>query len=251
MEYVDIATKEQTMSANNLTITENMEKIYDAGKKSQYDEFWDDYQKNGKRTYYIFAFAGAGWTKDNLKPKYKVVPLNSSQGGSQIFDRCNFGNDEAIDFSLIADMFDFSNIVYAYGLFKDAKMNNIIADLSSATTLGDAFTNIWGTYTIKNITIKVNENATMTSAFNIMVENLNFMEGSVIGKSITVNSRNLTKESAINIIAHLKNYKGTPNEGTYVLTLSSQTWSLLDNDTGEPETGLSWRDYIESIGWVC
>jgi hypothetical protein len=110
---------------------------------------------------------------------------------------------EPIDFSLIADKFDFSNIEYAAALFKDAKIENIIADLSKATNLSSAFSSGWGIYFIKNITIKVSENVDMTSTFNGNVTNLTFMEGSEIGKSITVNSKVLTKESILSIVEHL------------------------------------------------
>lgn len=44
----------------------------EAGKKSQYDEFWDAYQENGNRTVYEFAFAGKGWTDETFKPKYDI-----------------------------------------------------------------------------------------------------------------------------------------------------------------------------------
>ena len=31
-------------------IAENEQNVYDAGKKAQYDEFWDNYQNKGNRT---------------------------------------------------------------------------------------------------------------------------------------------------------------------------------------------------------
>ena len=48
--------------------------VFEAGKKSEYDAFWDDYQSNGTRTDYYNAFAGKGWTQTNLKPKYVARP---------------------------------------------------------------------------------------------------------------------------------------------------------------------------------
>ena len=32
------------------TVAENVPKVYEAGKKAEYDAFWDKYQNNGKRT---------------------------------------------------------------------------------------------------------------------------------------------------------------------------------------------------------
>ena len=55
------------------TIAENEQKVYEAGKKSQYDEFWDTYQTNGQRTNYTYAFSGLGWTDNLYKPKYPIT----------------------------------------------------------------------------------------------------------------------------------------------------------------------------------
>ena len=56
------------------TIAENEQRVYDAGKQAQYDEFWDDFQKNGTEyMYYGYAFANRDvWTQDMIeKVKYK------------------------------------------------------------------------------------------------------------------------------------------------------------------------------------
>ena len=48
--------------------------VFDAGKKSEYDAFWDTYQSNGTRKNYHSAFAGDGWKQTNFKPKYTIRP---------------------------------------------------------------------------------------------------------------------------------------------------------------------------------
>lgn len=49
---------------------------FEAGKKSEYDAFWDAYQMKGSRDYnYDAAFAGIGWTAAFFKPKYDIRPL--------------------------------------------------------------------------------------------------------------------------------------------------------------------------------
>lgn len=44
--------------------------VFESGKKSEYDAFWDTYQDNGKRDNYNYAFYGRGWTDETFKPKY-------------------------------------------------------------------------------------------------------------------------------------------------------------------------------------
>ena len=50
----------------------DLDEVFDAGKKAEYDRFWDSYQQNGKKKTYQGAFAGHGWNNENLKPKYNL-----------------------------------------------------------------------------------------------------------------------------------------------------------------------------------
>jgi hypothetical protein len=50
---------------------------YEAGQKSEYDRFWDNYQDNGNRTDYGYSFAGRGWNNETFKPKYDIIPKNT------------------------------------------------------------------------------------------------------------------------------------------------------------------------------
>lgn len=43
------------------------------GKKEEYDAFWDNYQQNGTRTIYDYAFAQACWNNVIFKPKYDMT----------------------------------------------------------------------------------------------------------------------------------------------------------------------------------
>lgn len=59
------------------TIAENAPKVFEAGKKSQYDEFWDDFQMNGNRRDYNWAFYSrwrlGGWSNKTFQPKYPII----------------------------------------------------------------------------------------------------------------------------------------------------------------------------------
>ena len=49
---------------------------------NHYDEFWDNFQRNGTRTNYYYAFySGASdepnWNDSNYKPKYPIAPTNA------------------------------------------------------------------------------------------------------------------------------------------------------------------------------
>lgn len=63
-----------------VTIAENQQKVYEAGKKTEWDNFWDVFQKTNSgndRTDYSYAFyggVGCGWNATNFKPKYDLRP---------------------------------------------------------------------------------------------------------------------------------------------------------------------------------
>lgn len=60
--------------AEKLTaIAENEQKVFDAGKKAEYDRFWDSAQANGAGVSYAYAFAGYLWNDETFKPKYNIV----------------------------------------------------------------------------------------------------------------------------------------------------------------------------------
>lgn len=58
-------------------VKEDVDAVFEAGKKSQYDEFWDNFQKYGNRYEYYYGFAGLGWNDDSFNPKYNIIPKYS------------------------------------------------------------------------------------------------------------------------------------------------------------------------------
>lgn len=63
-----------------------IDEVYEAGRKSQYDEFWDAFQDNGNRLDYSYAFYSICWNDSNFKPKYDLKPTLAAylMGSAQI-----------------------------------------------------------------------------------------------------------------------------------------------------------------------
>ena len=79
------------------TVAENVSKVYEAGKKSEYDKFWDAFQDYGNRTYYLNGFQGnQGWTKDNFFPKYDIKPVGNA---TQLFCAWEITNKHRMNLS--------------------------------------------------------------------------------------------------------------------------------------------------------
>ena len=74
--------------ADKLTqIAENEQAVFDAGKKSEYDTFWDSYQENGNKVAYRLAFFGSGWNDTTFHPKYPIKMYKGQQQKMCIRDR--------------------------------------------------------------------------------------------------------------------------------------------------------------------
>ena len=107
-------------------IAENEQAVFEAGKKSEYDTFWDVYQENGNMTYYAYAFAGVGWTQSVFKPKYNIGPVTPTS---------MFSSSRIVDIrpQTIGVDVDFSKCTSFYYLCSNSTIKYIgVVDCSSA-----------------------------------------------------------------------------------------------------------------------
>lgn len=206
----------------------------DAGKKSQYDEFWDNYQLNGSRTNYESAFFGVGWNQDTFKPKHPIVVgtgANVAYNMFGLFDDTNKSVSQVLDYRTIKDKIDLSQAVQTRRTFYGAFMNYIEVDLSNSTSLVECFDGGWRGSRTTDLTLTVSEKCTsFASAFTYCnyLQNLFFTDGSVIAVNIAfAQSPNLTHESLMSIINALKDYSGTTS--TYTLTLHADAKARLSD----------------------
>ena len=183
------------------TIAENEQRVFDAGKKAEYDAFWDSFQQNGNRTNYRYGFSGSGWVTETLKPKHVCTPTDAIG----MFFLCGYQSGEGmVDFREIADKFDFSKVTDATQVFYSAGIDYITADFSSATSLSDTFNcgfiSRTTTITLKVTPVTTNFNNTFHYAHAL--RNLTFTDDSEIacGGLNLKDSPNLTKESIISVI---------------------------------------------------
>lgn len=131
------------------TVAENVPKVYEAGKQAEYDEFWDNFQENGNRTYYPNAFCYGGWNDDNFNPKYPIKPTSCNN----MFMSAMYLTDTKVDIDLTGEG------TQKYNIFNNAKKLKTVRKLI------------------------VNENTPMSGSFDYCtaLENVTF-EG-VIGKN--------------------------------------------------------------------
>ena len=113
--------------------------VYEAGAKSEYDRFWDIYQKNGERTNYSYGFANEYWTDDTFKPKYPFKLV----GGGNYFMRT--GGVVWADKILELDTSEATNLTQAFYNCKVLSDITILSTTPPTLVKVDAFYNCTAT----------------------------------------------------------------------------------------------------------
>lgn len=187
-----------SISEKLTTIAENEQRVYEAGKKSQYDEFWDSYQQNGARQNYASVFAGKGWTKEIFKPKYDIKPTNArlmfNYGGTDCkIDMVELSKELGI-------VFDFSKTIEFYQCFSGNFFERLgVIDTTSSTGLNSMFVEFWG-HTVDKLIIRADGSTIVGSAFNLANNLQNIAIEGVIGKDWNMQWCPLSKSSITSVI---------------------------------------------------
>lgn len=177
------------------------------GKQAEYDAFWDSYQANGTRTGGFFMFAGYGWNSENYKPKYKVAIGAETYPTycTSMFER--FDNlQKKTPLEINEGDIDFSKATVLDKTFSNANISKVEMDCipPNLTRMTDTFQmNSISSHKLHTLKLGVNAKTTFSeTCFRIgSLINLSFIEGSVVGNSVSfAYSKNLTGQSIRNIV---------------------------------------------------
>ena len=227
------------------TIAENEQKVYDAGQKSEYDRFWDDFQQNGERTQYVAAFS-ACWTPETFKPKYPIRPtnayfmfFNNHGDGICIEDFVEFcaENNVVLDFSQC------TNAQYGIGCLKSSHFG--VLDFSKCTSMSNLFylhnsaLEVYNVQTIdKFVSSEITTYSTSTFQHAVQLKNVVF-EGVIATGVFDVSTcKKLTHDSLMSIINALKDYSGSST--TKICTLGADNLAKLTDEEKAIATQKGW-----------
>lgn len=215
------------------TIANNELQVYLAGKKSEYDSFWDNFQQNGNRTDYSYAFMTEGWNDTNFKPKYPLKTTNPSQ----MFFQCGMVDAKLeCDFSICT--------MYTYWVFRFCKAKHIgVVDFSNSVRgdyLGGCFAFMTNCTDIDELILSEKYEFFNTFANSPKLTNVKF--SGVIGKNGLNLSPcpQLTHDSLMSVINCLKDYSKDTSGTSWVLTLGSTNLNKLTNAEKAIATGKGW-----------
>ena len=192
--------------AEKLTRAKNdYDEVFEAGKKSEYDRFWDTYQQNGERTAYQNAFSGVGWTIETFKPKYSLIVKGTAEN---MFANSLNGVDLEQHLSELGLTLDTSGVTSTYG-FRNFCYNGSpsvlpVIDTRGASHISNLLYFTDNLVTVRKVILKDDGSQTFTSAFiyNYALENISF-EGT-FGNDVSFEGcSRLTEESIRDIVNHL------------------------------------------------
>lgn len=244
----ELDTYNEEITEQTATIENIVETLKSKGLTigAEYDRFWDSFQNYGKKTNYMYAFAGDGWTEQTLKPKYIIKPIDTSASTRRaiaMFTYLNRSGDTYFDMDELCKKLDFSQIISAQNMFANAQVKNITVDFSNCTTIQGCFSAGDGG-AVNNITLKVSEKCTnMSNVFyyqSTYLTDLKFTDDSVINSSQIDLKRatNLTHESLMSIINALKDYSGTST--TMTIALGETNINKLSDSEKAIASGKGW-----------
>jgi hypothetical protein len=202
-------------------MADGVDGVFEAGKKSEYDVFWDELQNYGNRTDYWYAFSG-GWGKNSFKPKYNMQPTSAENMFYRFNTAANTGNSEVVNlkeaFEKQSVVLDFSKATAINYCFQNARVSQIgVVDLSSINgTITGVFTNAYWLGSIEKVI--VHEGITFNAnCFNTQSGTVSIIFEGSIGTSLRIQC-GLTKESFISLINTLSS---TASGQTLTIPLNS------------------------------
>lgn len=192
-----------------VTVYENQQKVFDAGKEAKRQAFWSALQNKGKRTDYSYAFYKDTWlaTFQECPPVYDIKPKTSSNmfngwnTTSKTLDLVEFLEECGVTL-------DFSDCTSFNRTFEsNTSIGHVgVMDIRKGTNFTNTFAYA-GIDTIDKMIVDENLDFSAIFTYYSTLKNITF-EGN-IGKALNMSAcKNLTNASAESVIYHLKDLTG-------------------------------------------
>lgn len=219
----------------------DIDEVFEAGAKSEYDKFWDAYQQNGKRKGYSGAFSGVGWTAETFKPKYDLIVkttarnmfLSGLQGVNLEEHLVNLGI--AFDTSGVTSIDGFD-----YFLQHSCPSVMPTIDTRGTTQVRYIFCHANFLTTVRKLIFKEDGSQTLKSLFDGCTALANITIEGKMGANVDIKAAPLTKESIISVVNAL--YSGATGK-TLTLNLAAVNAAF--------ETSAGANDGSTSTEWLA
>lgn len=214
-------------------VSENTEKVFNAGKTAEWSKFWDGFQNNGKRIEYGHAFQN--WPDNIFYPKYDIKVYNGT--GEKVFMNCGVKNlkQRLIDCNveLLISNTSISQMFHGCQSTEYPKL-----DVSQTNSMSNAFYSCKAQKLEFIVAAKTTFHYGTFSSCTSLTEI--YLEGELATNGLTVNNLKLTHDSLMSIINCLKDYSDNTSGTTYKVTLGSTNLAKLTNEEKAMATEKGW-----------
>ena len=229
-----------TVAEKLTAIAENEQKVFAAGRKAEYDAFWDVIQENGRLDHdYRNAF-GPCWTKDNFYPKYNIEGPNAGNATFRFFSAQRGELDLGQRLEECGVVFDTSRSTVLENVFYGADISRVPA-ISAVSANQYGLMNSFAYSRIRTID-KLILRDDGTTYFSGTFRDCSFLTNIVIEGKIGKNgfdvnqSPNLTHDSLMSILNALE----AKTEGTWTVTLGTTNLAKLTDGEKAMATQKGW-----------
>ena len=123
-----------SISEKLVAISENVPKVYEAGKEAEKDSFWSVFQNNGKATSFYYACAYSRFDDTNFNPQYDFVASTTNNAFQNMFYNNKYLTDTKVGF-------DARNTTHIGGMFYNATALKTIRKLIADNSITNGGTN--------------------------------------------------------------------------------------------------------------
>lgn len=232
---MSIADSLITISDKLVTVAENQQKVFDAGRDAEWSQFWDTLQGNGERRNYNYCFYSSNWDDTNFKPKYDfiVTSANSMFRAIGVSDL----RQTLLDAGVTLDLSKCSTLAETFTNTTTTALPVISA--VSATSLSHMFAGASKLVTIEKLILKDDGSQAFSSTFASMNSLENIVIEGVIGNNVSFSSSaKLTHDSLMSIINALKDHSDSTE--THTCTLGATNLAKLTDAERAIATQKGW-----------
>ena len=228
--------------ADKLTqIAENEQKVFDAGKKAEYDAFWDAVQDHGKRKNYNFAFSASMYTQETFKRRHPIKP-SSIVNGFAYWGQSGYPKS-LIDLRAI-DL-DLSECTMLFNIFFDNRQVSAVGvlDCRLATNYQSLFNGALNLEIVEKLMLENTGAMSFSNTFQKcpLLRTIN-IEG-VIGKDIDFQSSTLLSHDSIVSVINALSATATGRTATFSKTAVQNAFETSEG-AADGSTSEEWLNLI-------
>ena len=208
------------------------------GKKSEYDAFWDAFQKNGGAVAGSAQYAGDGWNEKTFRPKYDIIVTGLQ---NWTFYRNGYNGDlvelaEKCGINIVVKLTS-GQAVFDESLFTRLPVIDISAVNGCIIRMFHWCRNL---HTIDKLIVSENTSYALNFRMDDALVNLT-IEGAIGTNDFNVQWSPLSHDSLMSIINALKDYSEDTSGTDWLVTIGSENKAKLTEDEILIAENKGWR----------